>query len=451
MNIKIPLLLLTTMTSIFSAVVVLPGNNTITAAIADFAGEDLILLEGEYTIDSTVPDPGPIDITFPITIQGAGATTIVKTTDTTISSLFLINSSGVTLKDFTARQDFAPSISVDTVISIPTSDLSNIVIDNIKIQYQETGITSKQSAVSITNCFFDYINPITANDARPIILRGNNGATLIDNNTFNSNYDVGAEDGTIFCYASSLAGTSFSGSISITNNKPLDGEGPIKQFFSMDNFDGPLGGLTLIGDGNEFDAVKGSFIFYSGVDLPANLFSSVRMTRNIDNSDLPTTYKGLVGFDGSGSGWDVATDPQSIFSFSGNELTTNSITKPDWVAVTFGGLFGIDTDVYNSFFIVPPVAPPFLEPTSQFKQFEERFSTQGDLIYVLSWENPDPDALSFNIYKGTTTNLIANIPAETGLNAFFDHQQVPGATGIYYIQTVDPEGVSTLTEFTGPN
>lgn len=221
----------------------------------------------------------------------------------------------------------------------------------------------------------------------------------------------------------------------------------------MESFNGAPRSLQLIGEGNTFKAEKGSFIFFSVHDLPADLFSLVDMINNTDLSDPVDDYKGLVAFDGYPEPqvprWDVTLNAQNYFSFSGNTLTTTSITRPLWEPFLYaGGLFGINSEVYKHFII----GPPAVDPNSLFfRQFAERFVMQGDLINGLIWLNPEPGAVTaFNVYKNSPTNLIKTVRALPIWNRFFNHRQRPNVETTYYLQTVSATGTSTLTPITGP-
>jgi|GEM_PF-2627775 len=434
--------------SLFGAIVsVPPGVDLLQGAIAGAIPGDTIQLEaGIHTMTS---GGGTALVDKNLIIQGnpidPPLSATVTTSDDALNVMMTVASSNVTFTNFIIEH-LAQTSSSDTAFGMSGNNYSNVLYDNLQITYTETGITSSESSLSITNNFFDSASAVT-NDHRCIILSGNLGTSIITDNTFNSK--TVDPNGTIFSLLTSNGGDAYSGSLAMERNELLAGEDPIKQFFVMESFAGAPGSFAFSTDGNVFENVRGSFIFFSLVDTPANLFSSMSMNNNVDSSNPPSDYKGLVAFDGivippPPPLYDIATDPNSIFSFSGNVLTVNAITEPGWAAAAPGGLLGYDTAVYNPFFLVPSIT------TLSGNQYTERFLTQGDLVNALSWESPDPAIDSFNIYKTVDTNLIANVPAVDGQNVYLDHNQKVGVTTTYFVSAVSGGSEGTKVSVTIP-
>lgn len=421
-----------------------PGLNTLQPAVFAASPNDTLVLAsgGIYTLTLV---GGSVLVNKALTIQGADNTALVITTDDSLNTMFSIASSNVTITNFTAKHD-GQTGSADTVFAVTALDLTNIVFSDLIIQYTEIGISSRKSTLTIQDNFFESISG-PSNDHRAIILDGTTGSTLVKDNTFNSN--TGGTKGTFFLLVTSNAGVrTISGNLTLEGNTLLPGEDPLKQFFVMESFNGPIGGFVLTANGNEFSANRGSFIFFSTIDKPANIFSSVVMTNNIDSSDPSSGYKGLLGFDGIPGlpKFDVATDPESIFSFSGNSLAVNAITADPWDPIAPGGVLGVDTEVYNVSFFVPAPDPS----TTKVQQIEERFPTQGDIINILTWRNPIIGIDSFNIYRDSPFNLIANVPAQPISNFFLDHQRQEDESVTYFLQSVFNGITSGLTPITFP-
>lgn len=131
-------LLLLTVSRVFCVVVVSHGTNTIQTAIADNPTETVFELQDGvrgYGLTS------PVTINRPLTIRGQGTGAEVFTNMLTVHNLFQIYSSGVTLENFKASQEFFGVIHIDYAIvaigSFFLGELSNIVINNIHAQYMQ--------------------------------------------------------------------------------------------------------------------------------------------------------------------------------------------------------------------------------------------------------------------------------------------------------------------------
>lgn len=117
--------------------------------------------------------------------------------------------------------------------------------------------------------------------------------------------------------------------------------GSLKQTMLMDDFTGSAGAFSMIIDGNTFNEINGSWIFYSAINNPMNLFSSL-IVRN--NSASNNSGDGLVKLDA----------PAPIASFGTTTITiknqNNIVTHPSITAPGFATAFTPDTGLcgYNT-------------------------------------------------------------------------------------------------------
>jgi hypothetical protein len=390
--------------------------STVSAAISAAANGDVIrLLAGNtFTITST------INVNKALVIEGEDQGSCMINPTNSVASTISVSVSGVTLRNFTVNNSSTSSVATAVAVG---PNLSGVVIDGLKINTGEFGVSVRSSAFEITRCSF----VSTQNDShRFIVVYDNQGDSLISGNTWS---ELPSTTSGRFLLLSSLGGT-FQGSLTVSNNS--QGTGPLQQFLIMEAF--PAGShFSLIVDGNSYAPTSGGVIFYSTATKPLDIFSLIQVSNNMDSG---THGAGIIKIDGDTLGgplFDIATDPSQLFDMYGN--STKVITAPNYVAAAGSGQIGYNSTVYNPFYVSLP-------PSSlSVDQYEIRFPLQGDIVQRLTWENTDPQHIKqFNIYQDALNHFVA----QTGGTSWERHSCVPGSNVVYYVTSVDIFGNESL-------
>jgi len=382
---------------------------TISAAIsASKHGDTLILLANNtFTVASS------ISVSKALTIQGEDKTTcIITTSPATVTPTIDVRSSNVTLKNFTVRNNYGDGYSISVSV-IPK--LADLVFDNLIIT-GSSGIFLTQSTFQITNCSFNVTQ--TEDVEALIVLNGNQGSSIISNNTW-TNSEIESINAFVF-----LTGGSdpFLGSLEISNNYQVSG--PFSSFFLMDTFYGA--NFTLIIDENSYSGTEGGIAFSLSEENQMDIFSLIRAT---NNTDAGSHSIGIITIGASGGPYNAATNPSLLFEMHGN--SNRNITLAPFVAATGFGQIAYNSDELNPFHVA---LPPY---DLEIYQREERFPLQGDIAQTIRWKNADSQNIQgFSIYCNSTSNRIN----QTSSTFFENHNLRPGSLMNYFITSFDGYG-----------
>lgn len=390
--------------------------STVSGAIAAAANGDVIRL----LASNTFPINSTINVNKALVIEGEDQGSCIINPTNSVATTISVSVSGVTLRNFTVNNSSTSSVATAVAVG---PNVSGVVIDGLKINTGEFGVSVIRSAFEITQCSF--ISTQT-DSHRFIVVYDNQGDSLISGNTW---AELPSTTSGRFLLLSSLGGT-FQGSLTVSNNS--QGAGPLQQFLIMEAF--PSGSqFSLIVDGNSYAPTSGGVIFYSMVTKPFDIFSLIQVSNNTDSG---THGAGIVKIDGDTLGgplFDIATNPSHLFNMYGN--SSQVITAPNYVAAAGSGQIGYKSTVYNPFYISLPPSDLSVD------QYEIRFPLQGDIVQRLTWENTDPQHIKqFNIYQDEPYRLVA----QTGGTSWERHSCVPGSNVVYDITSVDIFGNESL-------
>ncbi len=399
-------------------------------AIDDSSNGDIIQILAGTSIDI---DTTTVTIDKEITIEGENKNSSTITTSV-IDTLISITASNVTLRNLTIEN--TKNGSSQTCIACSTLEATGLVFDNLIIRTTEYGITFNANAYSITNSSFKYIGNDSTDRFRFIYSLGNRGDSIVSNNTF-SGILPNVRTRVIELSDNSFpASRNFEGSLTVSHNRVSNGG--LDVFLLQDSFGGTDGAFSLTASNNEVKNIsaerQGSFIsFYSAVDNPVNLYSSITA-----NNNIYTSQKGiaLIGFEGFGGPYDPATN-LSAKLFMCNNVVTYKTMKISNVginkdATNGAALVSYESGVYNPF--VVSLAPCNIGIT----EIEERFATQGVLFNLITWTHPMP-VLTYYLYLKNSdgTNKLLTRTADS----CFKHPVCDNNTYNYVIHAENQAGV----------
>ena len=150
----------------------------------------------------------------------------------------------------------------------------------------------------------------------------------------------------------------------------------------------------------------------------------------------------------AGSGYSDLTPGQGTVNII--DLATNTVLPPTIavdqspanIAISPNGQYAFVSNFISN--TVNVIALPSFAISGQGCKLEDTFLFQQDLINQLTWSVTGPSLpVSYQIYRDAQlTNLIASI-SPTGPLQYFDHNQMPNATGIYYLVGTNSVGTSS--------
>jgi hypothetical protein len=222
---------------------------------------------GGFKLDSGTAGPVVmVNMTAPLSVVKNGTVNHLKTTNTSVETVFNLASTDPTKPVF--------------------------VVGNT-INVMEFGVTARGNYVLDENSYA-YIGASQTNSHRFITLYGNSGESKITGNTFTAVTSAGTRY-TNFILMTSTAGTSYSGKLYVDQNVQTGGS--LRQFLLHEA--GVPTGMELYVSNNEFDDLNGGI----GIFSPAlyNGYAKIGIFNNTQGGSAVGNYKGVFFVDGTGA------------------------------------------------------------------------------------------------------------------------------------------------------
>lgn len=319
---------------------------TLTAALASpsVVNGDTLLLAAETF---TTPALTTINVNKSVLITGADKTLSVLQTagaGNDPTTLMSITTGNVYLHNFTLKQRKTTNTSIETALSINAPGGNGIVLNNVRIETMEFGVSIANAPNwSIQKSQFVYNGP-AGNTHRLLAISNHSGTCSITENTFYPSSDSPTPR-TIFCL---VTGGTHTGSLEISNN--VQSGGDLRQFFVQEDFSGPAGGFALYINNNTYIDNNSGIAFFMGAANQLNLFSSITVA---SNNCTNGHHKGLINLDGAGGPF--ASPGTTTWRIANNIIANPGVTAPGWADATGGaGLIGYKTAVFT-----PPLTIPY--------------------------------------------------------------------------------------------
>lgn len=214
------------------------------AALADATVADgtILQLTGDQVLDAT------LEVNKAVVIDGNGFQIDSLATGPTNMINITV---GAVLKNAKIDHNKTTNTSVEAVVTLNSPSATAWLVDN-EINCQEFGVVTRGQFVVARNKFA-YIGASLTNSHRFIGIYGVAGESRVEANTFTASAQQGATRYSNFILMTSAAGSTFSGSLYITNNKQTGGN--LRQFFLHEA--GAPTGLELYVANNTFDDLNG--------------------------------------------------------------------------------------------------------------------------------------------------------------------------------------------------
>lgn len=369
---------------------------TIAAAMAAASNGDLLQLAAEpFVLTSTVV------VNKSVTIRGAGmGNTIISTTTVGLTVMFSVTVSDVVIQDLTLIHNI-PSTSIETIISITGTSLTNIYIDQCECYPSEFSIGSQANDLQVTNSAF-YYAPLgsAGNNYSNILITNLTGTYVIANNVYKSLVQNSA---CTFVRITNLVG-SLTGTLLLSNNsQDVTSLFTQRHLLLIEQYVGSQFKVFLIG--NTSFSEGNAPVLLNQPYLP--MFEFIYTESNtIDN----TVGKGFIGIDGT------ATNMGATYLYDiGNMITSLSY------AVGWGN----------------PVIPAI--PVTYVAGYRQTISPAPELILL-------EDCLW--VYTGYSLLGPTGVTGPTGATGVTGPTGATGVAGP--IGVTGPTGASGITGPTGP-
>jgi hypothetical protein len=286
-----------------------------------------------FSVSSTTAGPVTMfNMVAPLSVVTNGVINHLKTTNTSVETVFNLNS---------------------------TNPTQPVFVTNNIINVQEFGVIARGNYV-VANNTFGYIGASLTNSHRFIALYGNSGESKITGNKFTATTAATTRYSN-FILMGSVAGTVYTGQLYVDNNTQTGGS--LRQFLFHEA--GVPTGLELYVANNTFDDLNGGI----GILSPAlyNGYAKIGVYGNTQGASAAGNFKGVFFVDGTGALSDT------VALTYGSNVTTAGALRADYVS--------LDADSTNLIAVKNTVT--FTEQATAPVVDEETLGALGDLLQDL--------------------------------------------------------------------